>query len=99
MSIFVSLMQVLIGHHSRELKVHMHDLLMRLLDAYCRYINFVVIPSSCLLLLIIINSLKLYLLTLTPSAIADFQGGGGRDSKKKTIYINTNKDSKTQVRC
>ena len=29
--------------------------------------------------------LKLYLFTLTPSAIADFQGG--RDNKKKTIYI------------
>ena len=41
--------------------------------------------------------LKLYLFTLTPSAIADFQGG--RDNKKKTMYINTNKDSKTQVRC
>ena len=41
--------------------------------------------------------LKLYLFTLTPSAIADFRGG--RDNKKKTIYINTNKDSKTQVRC
>ena len=40
--------------------------------------------------------LKLYLFTLTPSAIADFQGG--RANKKKTIYINTNKDSK-QVRC
>ena len=39
--------------------------------------------------------LKLYLFTLTPSAIADFQGG--RANKKKTIYINTNKDSK-QVR-
>ena len=36
--------------------------------------------------------LKLYLITLTPSAIADFQGG--RANKKKTIYINTNKDSK-----
>ena len=35
--------------------------------------------------LFIIYLLKLYLFTLTPSAIADFQGG--RDNKKKTIYI------------
>ena len=52
---------------------------------------------SLLLLLLLLLLLKLYLFTLTPSAIADFQGG--RDNKKKTIYINTNKDSKTQVRC
>ena len=35
--------------------------------------------------LFIIYLLKLYLFTLTPSAIADFQEG--RDNKKKTIYI------------
>ena len=57
--------------------------------------NTTAIPLLLLLLLLLL--LRLYLFTLTPSAIADFQGG--RDNKKKTIYINTNKDSKTQVRC
>ena len=33
----------------------------------------------------IIIIIKLYLFTLTPSTIADFQGG--RDNKKKTMYI------------
>ena len=64
------------------------DLTLVFEDAQCFYS----ISEPLLLLL-----LKLYLFTLTPSAIADFQGG--RDNKKKTIYINTNKDSKTQVRC
>ena len=35
--------------------------------------------------LLLLLLLKLYLFTLTPSAIGDFQGG--RDNKKKTIYI------------
>ena len=39
----------------------------------------------CIIKISIIKLLKLYLFTLTPSAIADFQGG--RDNKKKTIYI------------
>ena len=38
-----------------------------------------------LLLLLLLLLLKLYLFTLTSSAMADFQGG--RDNKKKTIYI------------
>ena len=70
-----------------SLSVHLQqNILIIFLDDVCN------VYLSLLLLL-----LKLYLFTLTPSAIADFQGG--RDNKKKTIYINTNKDSKTQVRC
>ena len=46
-------------------------------------------------LLLLLLLLKLYLFTLTPSAIADFQEG--RANKKKTIYINTNKDSKLYI--
>ena len=43
------------------------------------------VNNVLLLLLLLLLLLKLYSFTLTPSTIADFQGG--RDNKKKTMYI------------
>ena len=49
------------------------------------YVNKCLFNYFNYLLFIYYYLLKLYLFRLIPSAIADFQGG--RDNKKKTIYI------------
>ena len=72
-----------------------HNFWIKIFALVCMLVYLLTFEQKFRLLLLLLL-LKLYLFTLTPSAVADFQGG--HDNKKKTIYINTNKDSK-QVRC